>query len=169
MQTITDGMVVEAKYTLKTASGKFVDSSEEAGPILYIHGRESILPGLQKEMAGKSQGDSFSVTILPEDAFGNRNEDLIQSVAISKFGENADQIKVGTQFEAESENGKEMLLTATEVTESEIILDGNHPLAGETLHFDVEITNLREASSEELVSGKIGGSCCDQNESPCCN
>ena len=118
-------------------------------------GKKNIIPGLENEIAGKSVGDSFNVTIAAEDAYGLRDEKMIQSVAKSEFGENADKVEVGHQFQIQNQNGEPMIVRVIEVKESEIVLDANHPMAGETLHFDVKIVSTREATEKELERGEL--------------
>ena len=150
MDTITNGQIVEANYTLTNNAGDVIDTSTGKAPLTYIQGVGGIIPGLEKEMMGKKVGDKFKVTIEPDHAYGFRDEGLIQSVPKSQFGLDIEEIKVGTQFQVATEQGHELIVTATEVKEDEVVLDGNHPLAGETLHFEIEILSVREATPEDL-------------------
>lgn len=168
--TISDGHVVEMNYVLTSTDGQTLDSSEGKAPLAFIIGKQNIIPGLEKEIVGKSQGDSFSVTVAPEEAYGERNEAMVQSVPKSEFGTDIDQIEVGTQFQLQDQSGRGLIATAVEIKEEEIVLDANHPLAGETLNFAVEIVGVRSASDEELSAGRVAAeeSCCDSN-SGCCD
>ncbi|MDC0253816.1 peptidylprolyl isomerase [Bacteriovoracales bacterium] len=163
METIVDGHVVEMNYTLINSKGDVIDSSSGKAPLAFIQGKGDIVPGLEKEMAGKKVGDSFKVTISPEEAYGTRNEGMVQSVAKEQFGPEASNVEVGMQFQLEGSNGQTLLVTAIKVEENEVILDGNHPLAGETLSFDIEVVSLRDATKEELEKGNI------QKESESCS
>ena len=155
MSLVENNHVVEINYTLKNSNGDVVDSSKEEGPLAFIMGKKNIIPGLEAEILGKNVGDSFNATILPEDAYGAINESMIQSVPKSEFGENADQVQVGSQFQVQNENGEAMIVRAIEIKESEIVLDANHPMAGETLHFEVQIMSARSATEEELSLGYL--------------
>ncbi|MFK7873715.1 MAG: peptidylprolyl isomerase [Oligoflexales bacterium] len=163
MSTIVDGSVVEMHYTLTNEAGEVIDSSKGSQPLAYIQGNRDIVPGLEKEMAGKTVGDKFKVAVSPEEGYGRNDETLIQAVPKSQFGEEAESIKVGMQFQVGKPDGQSLVVTAIEVRDDEIVLDGNHPLAGETLHFDLEVMKVRVASKEELENGLTS------NESGCCH
>ncbi len=169
MSVVKNDNVVEIDYTLKNENGDVVDSSDGMEPLAFIMGKKNIIPGLESEIAGKSVGDSFNVTIAPEEAYGLRDEKMIQSVSKSEFGENADKVEVGHQFQIENQSGEPMIVRVVEVKDSEIVLDANHPMAGETLHFDVKIVSTREATQEELERGELvedeGG--CDPDGNCC--
>lgn len=140
-------------YTLTNLQGDTLEESREDQPLGYIHGTRSIIPGLEREMDGRDAGDQFEVTIEPEQAYGEHDEDLIQTVPSSMF-EGVDQVEKGMQFRAQSEQG-ERLVTVTDVQGDEVTIDANHPLAGETLNFEVEITDVRAATEQELSHGHI--------------
>ena len=163
MTTIANGYVVEMNYTLTDNSGEVLDTSNGKAPLAYIQGKNNIIPGLEKEMMGKKVGDTFKVTVAPEEGYGKRNEAMIQSVSKEQFGPEANNVEVGMKFQLEGPEGKMLLVTAIEVKESEVVLDGNHPLAGQTLHFDIEVMSLREATKEELEAGE------PQKESKSCS
>lgn len=147
--------VVSIDYTLKNDAGEVMDSSEQTGPLAYLHGQQNIIPGLEKALDEKSVGDSFTVSIEPAEAYGERNEEMIQTVPRSMF-QGVDEIEPGMRFQAQTEGGV-TVVTIKEVNGDEITLDGNHELAGETLHFDVEVKEVRPASSEELEHGHVHG------------
>lgn len=140
-------------YTLTNQHGDTIEQSRGEEPLGYIHGARSIIPGLEQEMDGRDVGDQFEVTIEPEQAYGAHDQDLIQKVPSSLF-EGVDQVEEGMQFRAQSEEG-ERLVTVTDVEGDEVTIDANHPLAGETLNFEVEITEVREATEQELVHGHV--------------
>lgn len=162
MGTIADGHVVEIEYTLTADDGQTLDSSKGEEPLAFIIGQQNIIPGLEKEVIGKSKGDAFKVTIQPKDAYGVRDEKMVQAVPKKEFGTDIDKIEIGTQFQLQDQNGQMVIASAIEITENEIVLDANHPLAGETLHFDVEIVGVRAATEEELSHGHVHseGGCC---------
>ncbi|MFO7808922.1 peptidylprolyl isomerase [Guyparkeria sp.] len=147
--------VVSIDYTLKNDAGEVMDSSEQTGPLAYLHGHQNIIPGLEKALDEKAVGDTLSVSIEPADAYGERNEEMIQTVPRSMF-QGVDEIEPGMRFQAQTEGGV-TVVTIKDVNGDEITLDGNHELAGETLHFDVEIKDVRPASEEEMEHGHVHG------------
>lgn len=143
--------VVSLHYTLSNFNGEVLDSSSGQEPLSYLHGAENIVPGLENALTGKSAGDHFDVSITPEDGYGEIREDLIQTVDRSHF-DGVDNIEVGMQFMAQTPWGEQPVVVK-DIEGDNITLDGNHPLAGQTLHFDIEVINIREASSEEVAAG----------------
>lgn len=137
---IAENAAVSIHYTLTNDAGEVLDSSQGQEPLDYIHGSGQIIPGLEAALEGKQVGDTLQVTIAPEDAYGPRHEELIQPVPREAF-EGVDDIEPGMQFQAESEEGMQ-LVTVAAVDETTVTVDANHPLAGETLHFDVEVTSV---------------------------
>jgi len=152
---ITAHKVVHIHYILTNDDGDVLDSSEGHAPLAYIHGIGNIIPGLEKALTGKAIGDKFKVTIPPEEAYGQRDDDLVQAVPRSAF-QGVDQIEPGMQFHAETPEGMQ-LVTVVEVVDDEVILDGNHPMAGMTLNFDVEVAEIRNATQEEMDHGHVHG------------
>ncbi len=147
-------MVVGMHYTLKDDDGNTIDSSENKDPLLYIHGQQNIVSGLEKELTGKSVGDKLSVKVTPEEGYGERDERLTQVVPVAAFeGVEKDQLKTGMQFHAEGPDGNPLLVSVAKVDGEEVTIDGNHFLAGVNLNFDVEITEVRQATKEELEHG----------------
>lgn len=152
---ISADKVVLIHYTLTNDEGEVIDSSEGHAPLAYIHGMGNIIPGLENALAGKTAGDRLQVTIEPENAYGLRDDDLIESVPKSAF-QGVNEIEPGMQFHAESPEGMQ-LVTVLEVRDDQVILDGNHPMAGMTLNFDVEVTEVRDATPEEMDHGHVHG------------
>ena len=150
---IADHKVVSLHYTLKNNDGEILDASAADDPLSYIHGTGSIIPGLEKQLAGKSAGNEFNVSVGPADAYGERSETLVQQIPRSAFKE-VDEIEEGMQFQARSASG-ETLITVTGVEGDQVTVDGNHPLAGETLNFDVKVESVRDATAEELEHGHV--------------
>jgi len=159
--TITQDKVVLIDYTLKNAEGEVIDSSEGAAPLAYLHGAENIVQGLERELEGKKEGDSLSVVVKPEDGYGVHNEELIGAVPREMFESDMD-IEVGMTFQAETDQGVQMVRVVG-LSDEEVTVDGNHPLAGETLHFDVTVCEVRDASEEELEHGHVHGEGCDHH------
>jgi FKBP-type peptidyl-prolyl cis-trans isomerase SlyD len=154
---VANNAVVTIDYTLKNDAGHVIDSSQSEGrqPLPYVHGMGGLIPGLEKALAGKNPGDSLHVTIAPEDAYGKRDEKLVNSVPKSAFGNNP--IIVGAQFRSQDKQGRSHVITVTKIEADTVTVDANHPLAGATLHFDVTIKDVREATPEELAHGHVHG------------
>jgi len=152
---ISKHKAVAIEYTLTNDSGDVLDTSEGQDPLSYLHGAGNLISGLEQALEGKSEGDELKVTVSPEDAYGQRIDELVQKVPRDRF-EGADELEVGMRFHATSNHG-ETLVTITEVSDDEVTVDGNHPLAGQTLHFDVKIVDVRDASPEEVEHGHIHG------------
>ncbi len=149
---IASQKVITIEYTLKDESGELLDSSEHDGPLSYLHGFGNIVPGLEQALEGKSAGDSLKVVVAPEDAYGERDEELLQSLPRERFPDG--DIEVGMRFRGESDGGARVL-TVVSVDEKSVTIDANHPLAGRTLSFDVTVRDVREATAEELEHGHV--------------
>lgn len=154
MDTIDKNAVVTMHYTLFNESGEQLESSKETDPLAYLHGYGNIIPGLEKALVGKSAGDTLRVDVEPEEGYGPRDESLIQEVPRTMFQGFDGQIEVGMRFQAESSNGP-TLVTVTAVGDESITVDGNSELAGQKLTFDIEVLEIREASTEELDHGHV--------------
>lgn len=148
---ITKDSVVSMHYTLRDQAGTVLDSSEGREPLMFLQGHGQIIPGLEKALDGLAIGDHLDVSIAPEEAYGVRQEELQQDIPLSAFG-GVDKVEVGMQFQAQSPQGP-MLITVVEVGEESVKVDGNHPLAGQTLFFAVDIETIRDATAEELEHG----------------
>jgi FKBP-type peptidyl-prolyl cis-trans isomerase SlyD len=156
--TIAKDSVVSIEYTLTDDQNEVLDSSEGMGPLEYLHGHNNLIPGLEKELEGKNVGDSFKAVIKPADAYGEVQKELVVEVERSQFPDDV-EITVGMQFEAGGPDGSR-IVTVTEVKDDKITVDANHPLAGETLHFDVKIVSIREATEQEKAEGLDTGCGC---------
>ena len=154
MTTITKDTAVRFNYILKDESGNVIDQSQ-GEPLAYLHGHNNIIPGLERELEGKSAGDSLTAVIEPADAYGEYQEQAVQQVPRSNF-QGVDNIQPGMQFQSEAE-GQVMLVTVTDVNDDTVTVDANHPLAGKKLSFDVEIVEVRAATEDELNHGHIHG------------
>lgn len=155
---ITDKTAVSFHYTLTNPSGEQLDSSRGEEPLLYLHGAGNIIAGLETALAGKSAGDTFSVTIPPEDGYGELAPEMVQVVSKKMF-EGMD-VEVGMQFHADVSHGSG-IITITEIDGDDVTIDGNHPLAGETLIFDVEVVDVRPATDDEMAHGHVHGAGCN--------
>ncbi|TXK65662.1 FKBP-type peptidyl-prolyl cis-trans isomerase [Alkalisalibacterium limincola] len=152
---IADRCVASFNYTLTNDAGDVLDTSNGREPLAYLHGAGNIVPGLEKAMEGKSAGETFKVDVAPEEGYGERHDALVQVVPRDAF-QGVDDIQPGMQFQAQSNQGV-MSVTVTKIEDGQVTVDGNHPLAGETLHFDIEVTEVREATAEELEHGHAHG------------
>ena len=153
--TISNNSVASIHYTLTDGSGKVLDSSEGQEPLAYLHGSGNIIPGLEKALLGKSVGDKLHVNIPAAEAYGLRDDSMVQELPTNMFS-GIDQIEVGMEFHAETEHGLQVV-TVTNVEGDTVTIDGNHPLAGVDLTFDVEVTEIRPATEEELQHGHAHG------------
>ena len=152
---IKTNAVVSIHYTLTNKTGEVLDTSDGSEPLAYLHGRGNLIPGLEKELEGKEKGSKVQVTVPPEEAYGVHDENLIREVAREAFKDIQD-LQPGMQFQSQSEQGIEVF-TVTKIEGDKITIDGNHALAGEILSFDVEITDVREATEEEITHGHVHG------------
>lgn len=156
---ITADKVPTLNYTLKDNEGVLIDESNDAS-FVYLHGHKNIIPGLESALDGKAKGDSFSLVIEPKDAYGEYNPDITQVINRQAFGD--EKIEVGMQFHAEADNGHPVLITISKIDGDDVTIDGNPPLAGVTLNYDVEVMDVREATADEISHGHIhahGESC----------
>ena len=152
---IAEKHVVTLNYTLKDNDDNIIDQSED-GSFCYLHGASNIIPGLENALTGKSSGDELSVSVAPEEGYGPRDDARIQEVPRDAFPPEP-EIEPGMQFNAEGPDGQAVMVTIAKVEGGTITVDGNHPLAGVTLNFDVTIADIREASAEELEHGHVHG------------
>ena len=156
IQRIENGKVVRFHYTLRNSENEQLDTSAEAGPLAYLHGAKNIVPGLERHMAGHQTGDRFVAVIAPNEGYGDYQQPGPQPVDRAAFPEDAD-LRVGVSFTVEAGNGEVFNVWVTAVEEDKVYVDANHPLAGVTLHFDVEIVEIRDASPEEIAHGHPHG------------
>lgn len=149
---ISSQKVVTIHYVLTDETDEVLDSSQGKEPLTYLHGAGGLIPGLEKELEGKAPGDELQVSIPPSEGYGEQNPGLVQTIPISAF-EGIDRVEPGMQFNTSGPDGNTMLITVTGVNGDEVTIDGNHPLAGVTLNFDVNIVEVRDATDEELQHG----------------
>jgi FKBP-type peptidyl-prolyl cis-trans isomerase SlyD len=147
--------VVLIHYTLKDDHGTVLDSSAGGKPLAYIQGHGNLVPGLEKALEGKQDGSTIAVTVAAADGYGTRDESLVQRVPRRSL-QGQGEIRKGMQFQARTDHGLR-LFTVTAVVGDMVTLDGNHPLADQTLHFDVEVVSVRGATAEELEHGHVHG------------
>lgn len=154
MSTIAKDSAVSFNYTLKDAEGNVIDQSQ-GEPLAYLHGHSNIIPGLESQLEGKTVGDKLTAVVEPADAYGEYQEQAVQEIPRDNF-QGVDDIQPGMQFQSQAE-GQMMLVTVKDVKDDVVIVDANHPLAGKQLTFDVEITDVRDATEEELTHGHVHG------------
>ncbi|MDO3384559.1 peptidylprolyl isomerase [Gilvimarinus sp. SDUM040013] len=152
---ISDNCVASFHYTLTDKDGKVLDSSDGREPLAYLHGASNIIPGLEKELVGKQVGDKLKVDVPAAEAYGERNDEMMQELPANMFT-GVEKIEVGMEFHAQTEQGTQVVSIAA-VDGDTVTVDANHPLAGVDLTFDVEITEVREATSEEQEHGHAHG------------
>lgn len=153
--TIAQNKVVTLHYTLTDDAGTVIDKSDD-GSFLYLHGASNIIPGLENALTGKTTGDELKVTVKPEEAYGVRDDARLESVPREMFPEDT-EIEAGMQFHAEDPEGQTITVSVVDVTDDTVTVDGNHPLAGVQLNFDVKIVEVRDASAEEMEHGHVHG------------
>jgi len=151
---IGDNVVVSMHYKLTDDDGNVLDSSEDSEPLAYLHGAGNMIPGLEKAMVGKVEGDALQVRIEPAEGYGEVMPDLIRTIERAAF-QGIESVEVGMAFEAEAPDGSVQRIVVKEAVGEEITIDANHPLAGVPLNFDVEIVGVREATEEEIAHGHV--------------
>ncbi len=144
---VTSGAVVSLRYTLTDDDGVIIDTNVDHPALVYLHGHGNIIPGLETGLEGASTGDKLTVDVAPAEAYGEVDPERIFELSKEAFPEEL-PLEEGMQFVAETPSG-DMALTLTEILEDTVLCDANHPLAGMTLHFDIEILDVREATAEE--------------------
>ncbi|MFZ8933589.1 MAG: FKBP-type peptidyl-prolyl cis-trans isomerase [Bacteriovoracaceae bacterium] len=145
--------VVTISYNLRDGEGNLRDTTEGKDPLCYIHGAGHLIPGVEKQLDDKQAGDNVKFTVKPDEAYGFRNEELIHDIPFDQFEEPHD-LKVGMEFEAQTEYGP-IIVQIISIDEKFVTVDGNHPLAGEELEFDIKVIDVRPATASELASGEV--------------
>jgi FKBP-type peptidyl-prolyl cis-trans isomerase SlyD len=150
---ISDDTVVTLTYKLYAASGKLIEEARD--PITYLHGgHQGIFPKIENALSEKRAGDSCSITLEPDDAFGEYDAELVRVEAQERF---PGEVKVGMQFEEDAGEGESRVFTVTDIADGKVVVDGNHPLAGQRLRFDCTVVEVRAATAEELAHGHVHG------------
>jgi len=155
-ETVQAGKVVDLGYVLKNSKGETLDQTAPQEPFSYLHGTQQIVPGLENALVGLKTGDKKKVTVTPEEGYGDLDPELKMKVKRAQFPAGVD-VKLGMQFETQTADGHGIVFTVEGINGDEISIDGNHPLAGETLHFDVEVFKIRDATDEEMEHGHAHG------------
>ena len=152
---IADRCVVVFHYTLTNSLGETIDSSEGHSPLTYLHGAGNIVPGLESAMSGRQAGDRFDVTVAAADGYGERDEAMLQQVPRGAF-QGVDELAVGMSFQAQGPQGA-LSVVISAIEDDTVTVDANHPLAGQDLHFSIEVVSVREATLEETLHGHVHG------------
>ncbi len=153
--SISKDQVISIHYTLRDDAGEIIDRSAEGEPLAYLHGHGQLIPGLERELTGRNAGDRLQVKITPADAYGEYDRTLVQRVprrALKGIGD----VRVGMRLQAQTSTGQRAVMV-TQLSGDMVTLDGNHPLAGKNLHFEVEVAEVRPATEEELAHGHVHG------------
>ncbi len=159
--TVKKDKVGEMHYTLKNDAGEVLDSSKDKAPMPFLQGHGNIVPGLEKAIEGMKVGESCDVSVEAAEAYGEHHPEGIQEIPKEAL-QGIDNLAVGMDLQSQDENGNPFVVRVKEIKEDSVIIDANHPLAGQTLNFNVSIESIREATKEELEHGHIhahGGSC----------
>ncbi|CDH04693.1 peptidylprolyl isomerase [Xenorhabdus bovienii] len=152
---VAQDLVVSLAYQVRTEEGVLVDESPVSAPLDYLHGRGSLISGLEKAVEGREAGERFDVSVEANDAYGQYDENLVQRVPKDVFV-GVDELQVGMRFLADTDMGP-VPVEITALEGDEVVVDGNHMLAGQNLKFNVEIVAIREATEEELAHGHVHG------------
>jgi FKBP-type peptidyl-prolyl cis-trans isomerase SlyD len=152
---IARNAVVSIDYTLTNDAGDVLDTSRGAQPLVYLHGVGGLIPGMERGLEGRAKGDAFQLKIAPGDGYGERREELVDTVPRKMF-QGATEIRPGMQFQARTERGPQVVKVIA-VDADNVTIDANHELAGVTLNFDVTVVDVRPATPEELAHGHVHG------------
>lgn len=152
---VDDNKVVSFHFTLTDDQGDTIESTRSEAPLAYLHGQGNLIPGLEKALSGKTVGDTFDLTLAPIDAYGERDPGLVQRLGRDEFPPEG-ELAIGTEYEVRDGDGWRVV-TITEIVDQEVTVDGNHPLAGETITFAIEVVDIRDATEEELTHGHVHG------------
>ncbi|MCF6435806.1 peptidylprolyl isomerase [Pseudoalteromonas sp. MMG022] len=151
---IAPNKVVSMHYAVLDNDSNTIDNTFDGEPLVFIVGTGYLIPGLENALMDKQAGDKLSVTVEPEQGYGERHDNLMQAVPKSMF--EGMEIEVGMQFRATTDDGDQLVMII-DIQDDEVVVDGNHPLSGITLNFDVEILEVRDATEDELAHGHVHG------------
>lgn len=150
---ITTGKVVTIDYTLTDDLQRVIDTSVGGEPLTYLHGVGQLIAGLEKELEGKTSGAAFQTVVAPAEGYGLRDDAKMAVIPQDRI-EGGNELEVGSQLSA-TKDGMEQVVTVVKIEEGQVTIDGNHPLAGVTLHFDVTVRDVREATPDEIEHGHV--------------
>jgi len=162
---VVDGLVVSLDYRLHLDSGEQVDDSEDEGPLEFLQGHGHIIPGLEQAIYGMAVGDEKDIVVAPTDGYGEHDPEAFEEVPTSAFPADLKaSLEVGMPLQTQDESGDVLVVYVSEVRPDNVLIDLNHPLAGETLHFWAKVVGLREATSEEMAHGHVHGAAHTESE-----
>lgn len=153
---ISEGKVVQLAYTLKSDDGEVLDEADSKDPFVYLHGADQIVPGLESALEGCKVGDKKVVKVEAAEGYGEEDPALVLTVKKTQFPKDV-ELEEGMQFESELADGSEVVFTVEAIEGDSVSVNGNHPLAGVNLNFDVEVLAIREATSDEIEHGHAHG------------
>lgn len=154
---IDEQRVVSMHYQLSNGFDELIDSSQGDVPLVYMHNCGGLLPSLERELTGKRAGEHVAVTIYPEDAYGYAQDDLIAEWPREVVEQARQELSIGMRFKALGNNGESKVVSVVEIRDDTVVLDSNHPLAGQVLNFMIAIVDVREPTEEELAQGHASG------------
>jgi len=157
--TVKKDKVVEMHYTIKNDAGEVIDTSKGQDPMPFLQGHANIVPGLEKAIEGMKKGDSCDVSVEAKEAYGEYHDEGVQKIPMAAMQDIPD-LKVGMELQSQDEQGNQFIVMVREITDDTVTVDANHPLAGETLHFNVSIEGVRDATKEELEHGHVHSGDC---------
>lgn len=153
---VSKDCIVSLEYRLHLGDGAIIDESEPGQPLAYLHGRGQIVPGLEGQLEGMAIGESKKVVVTPAQGYGEHDPRGLQTVPRAMFPPDAN-LQPGLSISAQTEGGEVIPITIRELKGDSVVVDLNHPMAGKTLHFDVTVREVRQASTEELAHGHAHG------------
>jgi FKBP-type peptidyl-prolyl cis-trans isomerase SlyD len=154
---VRDNMVVSLAYTLKLENGEVVDYADADDPLEYLHGAGNIVPGLERELTGMQIGETKEVAVKPVDAYGEYDEEAVERIDRKQLPKNMPPLALDMELEVSDADDNIMIATVREIGPNHVTLDFNHPLAGQTLFFTVNVVGVRDASEEEIAHGHVHG------------
>lgn len=149
---VTKDKVVSIHYTVKDSAGKKLETSVGEEPLVYLHGHDQIITGLEKALSGKAVGDKFNIKISAKDGYGEYNDSLVTTLKKGQFADTS-ELKVGSIFQFADQNGSPVVVRITGIKGDSVVVDGNHPFAGQELSFSVEVVDVRAATKDEIAHG----------------
>jgi FKBP-type peptidyl-prolyl cis-trans isomerase SlyD len=152
-EKVSADKVVSFSYTLRDNEGNTLEKTEGGEPMQYLHGYQNIIPGLESEMEGMDVGDTKKVTVKPAEGYGEFDQNLVFKVPRANFPQGI-EITPGMEFQTQTEQGP-LVIRVEEITDEHVMVNANHPMAGQTLHFDIKIEGVRDATSQEKTHGHV--------------
>lgn len=156
---IKKNAVVEMHYTLKNDLGEVIDSSKGQEPMVFLQGYGNIIPGLENALAGMEAGQSCDVSVKPEDGYGEYHPQAVQEIPMSAL-QGIENLKIGMELQSQDEQGNPFIVRVKAINDNNVVVDANHPLAGKTLHFNIDIKKVSKASKDEIAHKHVHSGTC---------